>query len=721
MSAKKFVISLMMLCFCLALSSGVMARASQEEPSNSPDSDNQRAQKLEEVQVTATFPGSADEAMGQSMVPNEELERPMISGTVLEPLSQQSGLQVMGASTLGGKQAEVRLRGFDEWRYRVMLDGMPVQRDGSYGRGAMDWSLIAPEDIDSINIYRGSLPAKYGNSPGGLIEIVSQRPSGESKSQVSAQYGSLGTWSVSAANRWKAGPVGWALAARQYETDGYLRNNHADNFNFNGNLTFDLPWQMQAGVGLLYSKGTTGMPVYNRKDSPYYDSGKPDADQQELGGPGISSRLKQGVYAWGDDSEIKDTSSFLNAFVMKKFEGGHARLRGMLWNEETTESYYDAADSGKKIYERDTTPEDNNWQILGDVVYTLGAHTLEVGGETRTYGWGDQSVPYIDKSYFTGAISYFTFVSEGFEGQPNCLHYSALYVQDTWKPLNLLDVEFGLRGEWFDADEIDPAAFGFPATAAPTSMSESNLDPRLGVRLRPWEGGELGLRVGITHRYPNSPEYFWWYLNRGSGFFNTDLSPERAVQYELGFEQKFAQRASLAVRGYYYDISDYISSTTVSGVGTVVYNIDEVKIYGGELEGVLALPWNFSLWANLTLQKADKSGDPWDVDNQASNQLSNFPEVMANLGLDYHWGELFKAGLSMNYVGPRDYMDGTEATELGSYVLVNCYASYRFLNTSWGNWEALFSAANLLDQDYELEAGYPMPGLTVMGGLRFLF
>jgi len=722
MSLRNIVKGVLLLSACLLWAASASAQTAGDKSSaNETAAKGKAVTKMEDVRVTASFPGSADEALGQSMIPTEDLEMPMVSGTVLEPLSHQAGIQILGTSLMGGKQAEVRLRGFDQRRYRVMLDGMPVQRDGSYGRGPMDWSLVSPEEISSMTIYRGSLPARYGNAPGGLVEIQSFAPSEESKTQVTGLYGSLGTWSVSASNRWRAGPVGWSLAARQYETDGYLRNNWDRNFNFNGNLTFELPWQMEAGVGLLYSQGTTGMPVYNRKNSPYYNSGKPDADQEELGGPGVSARLKNGVYAWGDGTEIKDTSSFINAYLMKKFEHGHARLRGMLWNEETTEKFYDAANSGKKIYERDTTPEDNNWQLLGDVAYTIGAHTLEVGGETRTYGWGDQTVPYIDRSYFTPAISYFQFVADGFVGQPSCLHYSALYAQDTWKPLSMLDIEFGLRGEWFDADEISPSAFGFPATAQATSMSESNVDPRLAIRYRPWQGGELGLRFGITHRYPNSPEYFWWYLNRGSGFFNTSLNPERAVQYELGFEQKFGSRASLALRGYYYDVSDYISSTTVPGVGTVVYNIDDVKIYGGELEGVVALPWHFSLWGNLTLQKADKDGDPWDVGNQASNQLPNFPEVMVNAGLDYRPNQRLRAGLSMNYVGSRDYMSGTQKTELGSYVLVNVNATYRFLQTAWGNWDVLFSANNLLDQDYELAAGYPMPGLTVMGGLRYSF
>jgi len=701
------------LAFCLLAGFALPAPAQEKQtPSNQDNSKTAGTHKMEEVQVTAAFPGAANEALGQSVVPPEDLEVPILSGTLLEPLRNQAGIQITGTSLFGSGQASVRLRGFSETRYRVLLDGMPVQRDGSYGRGPVDWSLFAAEDIHSLTIFRGSLPAKFGNSLGGLIEINSTPPSEKPETRLSAMYGSLGTWSASAQNRWKAGPLGWSLGARQYETDGYLRNNFVENFNFNGNLTLDLPWRMQAGVGLLFSDGKTGLPVYNRPDSPYYDPGQPQSDEKELGGPGLSSHMRNGVYTWGNNSLIKDTNSMLSAFLLKKFQGGQARLRGMLWNQETTEEFYDSADTGKKFYERKTTPEDNNWQVLGDVAYTLGDHLLEVGGETRTYGWGDQTTPYIDLSYFKPYVANLDYITTGFKGQTDCLQYTALYGQDTWKITKDIDLELGLRGEWYETND---------ESAEAVNISEDNLDPRLALRFRPWQGGEVGLRFGITHRYPNSPEFYWWYLNRNTNYFNTDLSPEKAIQYELGLEQKIGQRASFAARVYYYDISDYIFSTSVSGVGRVVYNIDEVKMWGGELEGVVALPWGFSLWGNLTLQKADKNGDPWDVNNEATNQLPNFPEVMANLGLDYRPDQKLRLGLSLHYIGSRDYLKNKDLYELGSYVLLNCQATYRFLQTAWGNWDALLAAENLLDQDYEMEAGYPMQGFTLMGGVRYTF
>jgi outer membrane receptor protein involved in Fe transport len=680
---------------------------------------NQDTSQLEDVWVQAT--SVTDDALGDSIIHQEVMERPSISDSIIESLQGQAGLQVLGTSLFGSKEAKVRLRGFNQTRFRVLVDGMPIQRDGSYGNGPVDWSMFSPDWVENIEIMRGAVPVEYGNTLGGVINIITKKPTKEPETRVQTVYGSLDTWKVNALHRWKVGPVGWALSASHYQTDGYLRNNYADRNNLSGQLSFDLPWQMEAGVGLFFSDGKTGLPVYNRPDSPYYDSGKPDADQKELGGPGISSRLLRGVYGWGNESETKDTNTLYTAYLKKNFKAGSLSVKGMLWNQKTTDTYYNSQGGSNKLYERDSTPEDNNWQLMADFDYTLGDHTLAVGGETRTYGWGEQTVSYIDRSQFNGSINFFKFVTDGFLGQEDCLQYNALYAQDTWQAMDNLEIELGLRGEWFEAKEIDPAAFGFPNNARAASLSESSVDPRLAIRFNPWKEGVIGLRVGIAHRFPNSPEYFWWYLNRGSGFFNTSLDPEKATQYELGIEQRFGNKAVLAARAYYYQVDNYLSSTSVPGTGTVVYNIDQVDIKGAEFEAGVKLPWHLHLWGNLTLQEAEKEGDPWDSASQSEAQLPNFPEVMANLGLDYRRPESFSAGLTLHFTGDRDYLKNKTLCELGSYVLLNAHATYRLADTEYGKWELVANAANILDQDYELEAGYPMPGFTVIGGVRFIF
>ena len=75
------------------------------------------------------------------------------------------------------------------------------------------------------------------------------------------------------------------------------------------------------------------------------------------------------------------------------------------WNQNRTETYH-AADTGRKIYERDTEAEDCNWSLQVAGLYQLGNYRLEMGGETKRYGWGAQDVSYIDTSYFNGSINF---------------------------------------------------------------------------------------------------------------------------------------------------------------------------------------------------------------------------------------------------------------------------------------------------------------------------
>ena len=196
-----------------------------------------------------------------------------------------------------------------------------------------------------------------------------------------------------------------------------------------------------------------------------------------------------GVSAWGDGTLTEDENLNLTAFLEKTGEKGSFRMDFRLWNQDRTETYY-AADTGSRIYERDTEAEDGNWSLQATGSYQLGKHRLEMGGETKRYGWGAQDVGDIDTSYFNGSINFFEFVSEGFEGQPDIMAYHALYAQDTWTPRPNLSFEFGLRQEWFDADSVDPDAFGFVWDAAETDMSETHLDPRLAITYQSMGGSQ---------------------------------------------------------------------------------------------------------------------------------------------------------------------------------------------------------------------------------------
>ena len=707
---KKEVMVWLCAVLCLFLGSPVMALDSQEKP----------VEKLDDVVVTETRPEETPEHV-QDVIAQQAMEAPSISGSVLDALEDSAGVQIRRSALAGNNAGSLRIRGFGETRLRILADGVSIQRDGSYGSDQVDWGTLSPESVERIEIHRGAGPAKFGNTLGGVVNIVSKDPTEAAKTTVTASAGSLGTWDNRLAHSAKAGPVGWSISASHFETDGYLRNNFADRKNVSGRMTLDLPHRFQVGAGFAYSDLDTGFAVYNRPDSIYFDSGEPTADEKAIGGPGIGSRLLGGVSAWGDNSHAEDQNTALTAFVAKDYGAGRAKIDFRLWNQERTEYYFDAATPGKKIYQRTTDAEDNNWAIQAEATYRLGDHQLEAGGEMRRYGWGDQAVDYIDKTYFNGSINFMKFVSDGFKGQPECLTYQALYLQDRWRLNDRMDLEMGLRGERFEADSIDPAAFGFTWPATVTSMEEESLDPRLAVIFRPWETATMEARFGVTHRFPNSPEYFWWYLNKGTNFFNTDFQPEKALQYELSYAQRIFRRLKTTVRGYYYDIENYISSTTVPGVGSVYFNIDEVDIHGIEFSAEAAVSENLRVWGNATWQQGDKDGDPWDANNELTGELPDLPEFMFNLGLDWTPLPALSTKISMNHVGERDQISGATLETHGAYTRVNVSGSYLFWENTWSQWKAMLSCENLLDEEYEEEDGYPMPGATFMAGLNVTF
>ncbi len=654
-----------------------------------------------------------------SVISEEEISIPTLGGSLLDTLSNQAGIQFRRTSPTNSEYNKLRLRGLDETRLRVELNGLPINRDGSYGTGPVHWSILSTENVEKVEIRRGPLPAKYGNTLGGVINIVTKKPRGGPEIIVSSVYGSFDTWDTKLSYNQKYGPLEWSIAGSHFETDGNLRNNDNRRENININVGLDLPLQLETGVAFEYSEMDTGLIVYNQPDSPFYDDDKPESNASMIGGP--YPRWIRGDLTWGDGSHVEDRNYAISAFLQKKFDPGLARLDFRIWNQERTEYYYAAEDPEKKIYERETDVEDNNWILKGQATYKVGSHHLEWGGEIKRYGWGDQEVNYIDTAYFSPAINFFRFVREGFKGQPKNKQYAAIYIQDEWNLHPKWDIEVGLRQEWFHADEVDPEAFGFDWTTEEAEIDESNLDSRVGVTFRPWEGGTINARFGIVHRYPTSPEHFWWYLNKGTDFFNTELSPEEAKQYELAMEQTLLDRAQITLRGYYYDIKDYISSVTIPGTGRVVYNIEDVDIKGIEAEFILALTKNIHAWANLTVQDANKGGDPWDRENRLENQLPDFPEKLFNCGMDFR-SEKVTARLWLNYVGEREHYDGEDLVELGDYFLLNAFLSYNLLDSpKWGKWDFILSANNILDEEYEEEAGYPMPGANVLVGLKASF
>ena len=115
-----------------------------------------------------------------------------------------------------------RIRGLDQTRINVTLDGMPWNEAEDYGTYFANSPDIM-SSMNSIKVERGSSSTNNGTaSSGGSISLESVNPFYDNTSYAYIGYGSYGTYKTSVVyNSGKVGKSAFHVKATQQETDGY--------------------------------------------------------------------------------------------------------------------------------------------------------------------------------------------------------------------------------------------------------------------------------------------------------------------------------------------------------------------------------------------------------------------------------------------------------------------------------------------------------------------
>lgn len=220
--------------------------------------------------------------------------------------------------------------------------------------------------------------------------------------------------------------------------------------------------------------------------------------------------------------------------------------------------------------------------------------------------------------------------------------------------------------------------------------------PQAGVSLRLPRRADLKLRASKGFRNPTLREL---YMFRPA---NPDLLPERLWSYELSYAQRLAEgRISYEVAGYYINGDNLIMRIPVDGRQLNV-NTGRIENWGAEA----SLKWRpASAWQLV----ANYSWLHMEQPVLAS------PEHKLYAGGAYRRGR-WQASTGVQYVAGL-YTDvpvaGQGQTRTEHFVLWNADAAYRA--TPW--LQLWVKAENLLAQRYEINAGFPMPKATFMGGV----
>jgi iron complex outermembrane receptor protein len=157
-------------------------------------------------------------------------DRPISSVTILDetqieqvkPLDLSEAIRYApGVSvTFGDKSVyTLKLRGVDSRRIALLVDGIPVY-EPYYS--TFDLKTVSADGIDSLKLTRGPSSVLYGpNTLGGIVNVITQRPSGKPTLSLHASYGELNTRNLGLRSGFQMSRWAFSGSLLYQDSDGY--------------------------------------------------------------------------------------------------------------------------------------------------------------------------------------------------------------------------------------------------------------------------------------------------------------------------------------------------------------------------------------------------------------------------------------------------------------------------------------------------------------------
>lgn len=570
------------------------------------------------------------------------------------------------------------LRGFSAANSQY-LNGLKLMRDA----GAVS---IEQYGLERIDVLLGPASVLYGQgNPGGLIDLISKRPTfttfGEVQGQIASFDRYVGAFDV-------GGLVGTDIA---YRLTGLVRESGTQTDFIDDNRIFFAPavtWKPNNDTSLTilgnvqYDEGGTPVglpaqytvgPLKNLLATDFF-LGDPDynASSRTLASIGYEFQ-----HRFSDVWQLRQNARYLT------LNYDYSSLYFSALSSPTVA----ARGSSQNFEDQNTLTIDT--QLQGDFETGPLTHKLLVGLDYRRFHQNNTTefgnAPSLDLLFpvygqpVTGAPWYVSVV----EGTVN---QTGLYAQDQVRYGKWL-LTAGLRQDWASTDSTTATNFGDTVQ----DQTDSALTGRIGLTYL-FDNGIAPYASYSTSFEPvigNAPA-----ILGGQAF-----EPSTGEMYEVGIKYQ-----PVGWNGFFtaalYDIkqSNVLSSQLINGVSYQT-QIGEVEVKGLELSATMSLTESWKLIANYTYMDAQITQGQY-----AGNRPANVPENMANLWLDYTFrsGPLtgFGLGGGVRYVGSRYALDNNSIF-LDANTLLDAAVHYEA-----GAFKAQLNVNNIANETYVATCGF---------------
>lgn len=614
--------------------------------------------------------------------------------TVTDALAESVGIQVRRYGGLGAFST-VSIRGSASNQVQVYLDGIPLSHAQNETVNLADLPI---DSIESIEVYRSVVPVTFGvGAPGGVVNLVTKRPTVDPSADLSVAYGSFETRKAVASYSQSVHDVDVLAHVSYLGSKG--------DFEFKEDATPALPGgktsvtrrnnefdSVNALVRASYAFAS-GTEVDVTSELFYKDQGVP-------GPVGTFSIPGPGGPALKFDTRFEELRSLNYLRVSRpRFLSDAIDVSGTIFGTYDAQRFVDTKGQlGRGVQDRDDTS------------------VIAGGNATATYLLS----PAQTTTWFS-ELSYETFSPRNVvQTRPNDpdqtrLRYAFAFQDDAWLAPDLVLFSPSIRYVHLD----DDVSASFSPAGLPEGRQHVGRDlwsGNMGMQVIPFEWLVLKGNLGRYQRAPNFSELFG---NTVGIIGNPRLKPETAINRDVGFvltPTGLPPWAEASVEYAYFnnDIDDLITLVQTSPSTARALNIGAARIRGHEVVVNADVFEHLSFDLNYTHQDAE------DRSNEVIYRGKPLPfrpadELYTRVEVYDDWGKVY---YEFNFIGSnrlrrlglaRDQVDERNIHTAGVGVSPTDWLTLRF------------EGRNLSDNQLRDVANYPLPGRSFFGSVTAQF
>ncbi len=601
-----------------------------------------------------------DYATSRYTLTADSLVRSQASSGSLADMLRKFGFGHVRSYGPGGAASFASFRGTGSSHTAILWNGINLVSPLS---GVADLSLVPVTFIDDISVKTGGVASLFGNgSIGGTIRLNNRASFNEGLTvRAYSNVGSYGSYFQD---------IGVTTSGKKFISSTKFFTTKADNnFTYTNNYVFPARTEERA---------------HNAFDQYGFL-------QQNYLQLSPAQLLSAKFWYQNNRYEVPNPISAGTPSSQMQYEKFYRAIAGWNYNKKNFELNYQGAFVHHTLDYRNPTINETSLNTFSNLIQSLeGNFSFESGSKLTagvTYNWEEAKV-------------------DQFGGQEPIRNRTAFFGAFKWPLLSTMVVDASVREEIVN---------GNTTPAAPSLTMTAGISKAIKVYIN----------AARNYRLPALNDLYW----RSAGTFgNPNLKPELSVSEEIGMmlqsNSNSSLRYSLKFAAFSTMVDDWIFWNPASASTYTPTNIKKVWSRGIETQGSagrtfgaarvdLMFQYSYSVATNEAIYAG---GNP----NELKKQLMYTPLHEGSITLRGTWHD-FNLNVVGNYTG-KQYTDGdnTEAFALKGYAVTNIWLAYpitkKTLSTTING-----EINNVLNTEYLVRPGYPMPGRNFKIGLTIQF